>query len=111
MPFGTITSQSLTYQPRAEGMYVLSTLSFSDPSNHFLMRGASKTDPLRASVSRVLQKDIVVGGETKRISCTVTLSVVTPSSGFTPAEIDSAATDLSTFITTDTISRLLTGEI
>lgn len=111
MPFGTITAQTLAYAPRDTGNYVRSTLAFGDPNNAFIVRGANaKADPLRASVSRVLQKDVVIGGETVRKSATVTLSIVTPSAGFTASEMDSLVTDLSEFITADTVTRLFMGE-
>lgn len=111
MPFGTITSNSLNYEPRDEGHYVLSTLGFGDPDNSFVVRGATpKADPLRCSVSRVLQKDVVVGSSTVRKTATVTLSVVVPSSSFTATEIDNLAADISNFITATVASRLLMGE-
>ncbi len=110
MPFGTITSQTVNFAPRADGRYTKSTLSFGDPDDSFVVRGASKSDPLRPSVSRVLQKDVTVGGVVVRKTATVTVSIVTPSSGFTAAEIDSLATDLSNFLTVDTVTRLTMGE-
>lgn len=111
MPFGSITSGTTTFEPRDLGTYTKSTLSFGDPDDSFLIRGATKTaDPLRASVSRVFQKDVTVGGQTVRKTCTVTLSVVCPPSDFTPTEIDNLAGDISTFITASTVTRLLMGE-
>lgn len=111
MPFGNIIAQALTYAPRGVGTYIRSTLGFGDPNNAFIVRGANRSsDPLRASVSRVLQKDVVIGNETVRKSATVTLSIVTPSTGFTATEMDSLATDLSEFITAETVTRLFMGE-
>lgn len=110
MPFGTITSQTVDYVPRVPGKYTKSTLAFGDPDNSFVVRGASSGDPLRASVSRILQKDVEFGGDTIRKTATVTMSIVTPASGFTAAEIDSMVLDLSTYTTSDMITRLLMGE-
>lgn len=111
MPFGTITSRSSTYEPRDVGVYSKTGTTFSSPDDSYIVRGATKgSDVLRASVSRVLQKDVVVGGATKRLSATVTLSIVTPPSDFTPAELDDLATDLSNFVSADTVSRMLLGE-
>lgn len=111
MPYGTISSQSVDYAPRSPGSYVKSTNSFGQPDNSFVIRAATpKSDPLRASVSRILQKDVVVGSDTKRKTATVTLSIVVPSADFTATEIDSMALDLSNFISTDTITRLFMGE-
>lgn len=111
MPYGTITAQTLAYEARSEGRYVRSTVGFGNPDNSFVVRGATpKADPLRASVSRVLQKDVILGGNTVRKSATVTLSIVTPSADFTASEIDSLVADISEFITPSIASRLLMGE-
>lgn len=111
MPFGTITAQTLTYAPRSDGRYTRSSTTFGQPDNSFVVRGNTTSGEVgRASVSRVLQKDVIVGGATVRKSATVTVSIVTPNSDFTPAEIDSLLTDISEFVTTDTVSRLLMGE-
>lgn len=112
MPFGNITAQTLTYEPRSTGKYTRSTVTFGQPDNSFIIRGANslQTDPLRASVSRVLQKDVTLGSASARKTATVTLSFVAPPSDFTPAELDSLATDLSEFITSSTVSRIFMGE-
>lgn len=112
MPFGTITAQTLTYEPRSTGKYTRSSVAFGQPDNSFIVRGtnALTADPLRASVSRVLQKDVTIGGSVTRKTATVTLSFVAPSSDFTAAELDSLAADLSEFITSSTVSRLFMGE-
>lgn len=111
MPFGTITAQTLTYEPRQPGVYTRASLTFGQPDNSFIVRGrGGNAEPARCSISRVLQKDIVVGGNTVRKSATVTLSIVTPTADFTPAEIDSMVADLSEFISATTVSRMLMGE-
>lgn len=110
MPYGTISSQSVDYAPRNSGTYTKSTLAFGQPDNSFVIRPAQpKADPLRASVSRILQKDVVVGSNTVRKTATATISiVVTPD--FTATEVDSLVTDLSNFITVDTVTRMFMGE-
>lgn len=112
MPFGTITAQTLTYEPRSAGKYTRSTVAFGNPDNSYIVRGANalSADPLRASVSRVLQKDVTVSGSVVRKTATVTLSFVAPPSDFTAAELDSLALDLSEFITASTVSRMFMGE-
>ncbi|UHM27593.1 MAG: hypothetical protein SaLV5_gp2 [Sanya levivirus 5] len=112
MPFGTITAQAQNYEPRDDGHYVRSTVVFGAPDNSFVVRGASnpKADPIRASVSRVLQKDVVINGTTVRKTATMTISIVAPSVDFTANELDSLGQDLSDFLTPVTISRLLMGE-
>lgn len=112
MPYGTISSQTVDYAPRSPGTYTKSTLAFGQPDNSFVVRAANpKSEPLRAAVSRVLQKDIVVGANTSRKTATVTLSIVIPSADFTAAEVDSMATDISNFLTTDTVTRMFMGEV
>lgn len=114
MPFGQISSQSITYDPRSPGVYQKTGLAFSDPKNEFQLRGytGSKDGFLRSAVTRVLQKDVTVGSETLRKTATVEVRlVVEGGSGFTPTEIDSLATDCSNFLSTDTISRLFAGEV
>lgn len=112
MPFGTITAQTLTYEPRSAGKYTRSTVTFGSPDNSYVIRGASalSADPLRTSVSRVLQKDVTINGSVVRKTATVTLSFVAPPADFTSAELDSLATDLSEFITSSTVSRMFMGE-
>lgn len=111
MPFGQITAQTLTYDPRDDGHYVRSSVSFGNPDNSFVIRAAQpKADPLRASISRVLQKDVTVSGVTTRKTATVTLSIVAPSADFTATELDSMTSDISEFLTSATISRILMGE-
>lgn len=112
MPFGTIAVNSKNFEPRGVGRYVLSTVAFGDPSNEFRVKGAAKgKDSLyRGSVARVLEKDVTVGSETTRKVASVALSLTIPSSGFTAAEIDAMASDISEFLTAATITRLLSEE-
>lgn len=112
MPFGTIVSNAKNYEPRQPGFYTLSTVVFGQPSNDFRIKGAipSKDGILRSSVSRVLEKDVVVAGGSVRKNAIVTLSIATPAADFTGTELDDLASDISTFITAATISRLMQGE-
>jgi len=113
MPFGTISSQTKDYTPRSSGIYSLSTTTFSSPQDEYRMRAGSvrKDNSRTAGVTRVLQKDVTVNGVTNRIQAVVSLSVTVPNgSGFTAAEVDSLALDISNFLTADTASRLLQGE-
>lgn len=112
MPFGNITVNTKTFEPRQPGTYTLNTVTFGQPSNEFRIRGAtpSKDGLLRTSVTRVLERDVVVGSSTVRKQCVVTLSVASPVADFTGSEIDGLASDISEFITASTISRLMQGE-
>lgn len=113
MPFGSITVNTKTYEPRQPGFYSLSTAVFGDPLNEFRVRGASSSSKdgiLRSSVTRVFEKDVTVGSDTMRKQCVVTISIASPTAGFTGAEIDGLASDISEFLTASTISRLMQGE-
>jgi len=113
MPFGTITSQTKTYVPRSTGIYSESTTTFASPQDEFRMRAGTvrKDKSIAAGITRVLQKDITVSGLTTRQQAIVSLSITVPSnSSFTATEVDSLALDISTFVTPETVSRLLQGE-
>jgi len=110
MPFGTITAQTLTYDPRSPGTYTRTTVGFGQPDNSFIVRGASVNNGVyRASVSKILQKDVTVNGSTVRRTSTFTSSWVT-TADFTAAEIDSQASDVAEFLTSTTITRINQGE-
>lgn len=112
MPFGTITVNSKTFEPRSPGYYSLDTVVFGQPSNEIRIRGAGKSSDklLRCSITRVLEKDVVVGSDTVRKQATVVLSITTPASDFTGTEMDTLASDISEFVTASTVSRMLQGE-
>jgi len=111
MSFGSITAQSKTYNEADEGRYVLSTLAFGAPDDSFTVRGANPSqDPLRCSVSRTLQKDVVSGSDTVRKRVTATLNIVVPAAGFTATEIDSLVADLNEFISVSNLTALLMGK-
>lgn len=115
MPFGTLTLQAQTYEPRKPGVYSKTGVNFSDPQDALVVRGAvpSKSNLLTCQVVRQKQKDVTdpVSGKVRRTSATVTTIIqTTADSGFTPAELDSMATDNSEFITVSTVSRMMQQE-
>lgn len=112
MPFGSITVNTKTFDPRTPGTYSRSTVVFGQPSDEFRIRGASsgKDGILRASITRLLEKDVVLPSGTVRRQAVVTLSITTPSTDYTGTELDGLASDISEFATATTISRLLQGE-
>lgn len=113
MPYGTFTSNAVNFAPRSQGVYVDSTVTFGQPTNELRVRPASKAGgdgKMRASVTRVTEKNVTVGTVTKRDALATTLSFIVPPNGFTAAEIDAHATDLAAFFTVDTITRMLQGE-
>lgn len=113
MPFGTIVANTVSYEPRQPGIYQKAGLSFNSPSDEFRLRpaiAAGKDGKLRASISRVFEKDVTLtSGAIVRDQLIVTINVTT-SAQFTPAEIDTRVSDISEFISSSTLNRLLTGE-
>lgn len=110
MSFTSLTAQTRTYEPTAAGIYVLSTLSFGDPDDSIVVRAASQSgEPRRFSVSRVLQKDVTVAGDTLRKTATVTNSVVVPSLGFTATDLRGMVLDLADVLSTSNITDILFG--
>jgi hypothetical protein len=112
MPFGEFTVNTKTFQPREPGTYSNSTVAFGQPEDELRTRGAvsSKDGILRASVTRLLEKDVVVGGDSVRKQLVVSTSISVPNSGFTAAEVDDLLSDISEFATGSTVTRLLQGE-
>lgn len=115
MPFGTITSQTVSYEPRQPGIYSKSGLSFDMPANEYRIKGAGRSSKsnqiVTATVTRYLQKDVAVGTAMERRNCVATLSLQLPAGGgFTATELNSLVEDISSFITDATVSRLLQGE-
>lgn len=111
MPYGVIVLQTLNYEPRLPGTYALSTLNFGDPTNEVRVNGAKKGKDgnYRGSVTRVLHKVTGTGADEVLHSMVMSLSL-SADTEFTATEMDSAATDISEFLTTDTITRLMAGE-
>lgn len=112
MPFGSITVNSKTFEPRQPGVYSLSTVTFGQPGNELRCTGGklSKDGFIRGSISRLIEKDVTVGGATVRKQMVLTCSWSVPPSDFTAAEMDGALSDISEFATTSTLSRLNQGE-
>lgn len=112
MPYGNITAQTKVYQPRSPGIYSLTGVSFDQPSDEFRLKGATKGATRTASVTRVVQKDVTVGSDVSRLGMSVSLQIQIPSNAaFTSSMVDSAAVDISEFLTPETVSRLLQGEV
>jgi len=112
MPFGNITVNTKTYEPRTPGTYSLSTTVFGQPLNEFRVRGAQKSKDklLRSSVTRVYEKDVTVGTVVTRKQSVVTLNITTPDADFSGADIDNLTSDISEFLTATIVSRLMQGE-
>lgn len=111
MPFGTITSNSVAFEPRSPGVYSDATVGFSDPKNEFRIKGGTRTKSgiVTATVTRVKESDVTEGAIVVRFSDVLTLQIQASKSA-DPAVLDAMASDLASFLTSGTISRLLMGE-
>lgn len=117
MPFGVLTAQTLTYEPRKPGVYSLSTVALGAPSNEFRFSGANRNKVsklLSVAVTRIRQKDVVpVGGTIPiRREAIATVNIQLPSDGsFTAVEASSLLLDIQTVLTAAILTRLASSEI
>jgi hypothetical protein len=114
MPFGTITAQTLTYEPRRPGVYERAGLAIGSPSDEFRLSSANSSQKKDKSVAvtRVLGKDVTVNSTTIRKNAVASLTITSaPDTTFTAAELDSLVADINEFVTTATLTRLFSGEI
>lgn len=114
MPFGNITAQTLTYEPRKPGTYEKSGLALGAPSNEFRLSAAntSAKKDRTVSVTRVLGKDVTVGDTTVRKNAVVNVVVTAPpDTTFTATELDSLVADVNEFVTSANLIRMFAGEI
>lgn len=112
MSFGTLTVGALTYNSVGNGEYMLSTIPFGGPVDMIKLSAGKKANtkaPTSASVTRVIEKDIVENGITTRRRMTVTAQINVPL-GFTTTDVDSAFTNISDLVTPSFATRLLLGE-
>jgi len=115
MPFGTLTAQTITYEPRKPGTYQKTALALGAPVDEFRFTGASpngKSKTLSMSVTRIKQKDVTVGATTVRKPAIVTVNFQLPDDGsFTSTEGDSLLVDINEVITAALLARLASSEI
>jgi hypothetical protein len=76
MGFASIVSGTDTYNPAAEGIYALSTLTFANPRQEVRITGATKNrdGSLSGAITWVLEKDVTFDGKTTRPQMRVTLN-------------------------------------
>lgn len=114
MPFAPISltvPSAATFNAAGTGKYSLSTVTFGQPGNWFLINGAkrSKSGLTTAQVSRTIEKDVVVGSSTVRRKCNIRLQIEV-ADGFTTAEIDNALRQIDEFVSVANLERVLAGE-
>lgn len=113
MPFSPIVVNTKTFNQAGDGRYMRSTVSFGQPSDLLIVKGGTLNKDkqnITTAVTRALEKDVTVGTVTSRRVMTVQLVITAPTGGFTTSEIDACASDISEFLTTATLDRLLAGE-
>lgn len=113
MAFPPITVNTRTFNQSSDGRYVLSTVTFGTPSNYIQIKGGSLSKDrklITAAITRVLEKDVTVGTTVQRRSASVQCIIQVPATGFTSAELDAMASDISEFITVANLDRVLSGE-
>jgi hypothetical protein len=112
MAFSSIVSGTDTYEPRDEGVYSLSTLTFADPAQEIKLRGATRNrdGSLSGSISFVMEKDVTVNGSTVRKAMRIIVQPQT-TTDFTAAELLSGITAIRNFASTaGYLDRFLQGE-
>lgn len=113
MPFGQLTLNGATYDPRKDGTYILSTVTFPNPARMLVLSPVSvlKSGDTRLSIAYIHEKDVATpSGAIIRKSMNYR-TLIDFSVDFTPAEIDAAGTCVSDFLTAATASRMVQGEI
>lgn len=110
MSFGTITTTTKTFNERSKGTYVASDVSFGNPENELRLRPNTNKKSPSLAVSRYKQVDYDNGTQVVRISATATLNIQLPAVGFNPSDIDVMVSEISEFVSSGNLSRMLQGE-
>jgi hypothetical protein len=113
MPFAPITVNTKTFTQAGDGRYMRNTVTFGNPSDYFTIKGGSRSrdgSVFTAAITRVLEKDVLQNGITSRRAMSVQVIISVPPFGFTSADADSLALDISEFLTVATVDRLMAGE-
>lgn len=121
MPFGAITVNSKTYNPAQEGIYMYSGYTFGTGKDYFKISGAKRSknsSALVCAVSRIVDIEIVSANPSspdyRPMSCQLVISlpnnVTFVNGGDVITVADNAVADISSFLTSTTINRLLAGE-
>lgn len=113
MPFGPISANAKTFNQSGDGRYMLSTVTFGQPANYFVVKGGSPNKDrsvITAAVSRVLEKDVTVNGVTSRRQAIVQTVITVPLAGYTSTEVDGLLSDNDVFLTPAILDRVMNGE-
>lgn len=117
MPFGTLTSSTIVYEPRKPGIYERAGISIGAPRDELRFtagRPNSKTKKVSMAVTRVKQKDFTPPGSTSvvREESNISVGFQVPSTGsFSAAEILALVQDCTNVLTALLLSRLYSGEV
>lgn len=113
-PISTTVGGAKTWNESGPGVYAESTVLFGQPKSLLkITRGTPniKTGLTTCSVSRVLEKDVIINGLPNRRTMSVSLQISIPTiPDFTVSMVDDAAGLISEFLTATTLDRVLKGE-
>lgn len=111
MSFHPITLATKTWNEVGPGRYMDSSVTFGAPLNYIQLKPGSfnqKTKTTSAAITRVLQKDVTSGSAVTRNSASASL-IYQFGPGFTTAELDALASNISDWITVANLELLLLG--
>lgn len=117
MPFGNITSQTITFEPRKPGVYQKAGTAIGAPTFEFRFSAGTpnkKTGMVSVSMSRISEKDWTASGTTSvvRKSMVHSVNILIPTDGsFTAADAAYGVGDFAAVLTAALLQRLASGEI
>lgn len=112
MSFTPIVANSVTYNERAKGIYIPSTLVYGDPRNEIIVRPNTNSKQPSTTIQRVRQ--VVSGTDpltAKRLTMLASISLQMPNDSVcTPTIMAGLVSDLAVFLTAANIGRAFMGE-
>lgn len=105
-----VLSGSRTYNQTGAGLYTLATVTFGGPSDWFKIAPGRQTKGglVNMSITRGREKDITIGGLSQR-SRLLLIKQFQVEQGWTSAEMDACASDMSEFLTPERIDYFMLG--
>lgn len=110
MSFVSIVTTTKTFNERGRGTYIASDVSFGAPTNELRLRPNTNKKTPSIGITRYREQDVTVGTSTVRVAATALLTISMPSSGFSTSDIDVMVAEISEFVSSGNLSRLLQGE-
>lgn len=114
MAFTAISAGGLTFNPTRPGVYRSVLVGMGQPADEIRISGPSKASKSVKSISvtRVVEKDVVIAGVTKRVNAVLSQTFTYPSDGtFSAQELHNMEAQLGQFIDNASLTRIDAGEI